>query len=99
MIQHGEGKEGTKPVTIVKCPCGHCETYGLSDGLFYQGCGWSRERAQQYADAINRADEERWNGRRCGNCGQAWAAHWTDSEGARYCSAEAGETFEETMAS
>jgi hypothetical protein len=60
MIQHGEGKvAGPGPVVIVKCPCGHkgCNTYGLSDGLFYQGCGWSRERAQQYADAINAVDK------------------------------------------
>jgi hypothetical protein len=58
VTQHGQDKELVQPVEIVKCPCGHpnCNTYGLSDGLFYNGCGWSRERAQQYADAINEAD-------------------------------------------
>lgn len=60
MIQHGEDKEKPAgPVEIVKCPCGKCNTYGLSDGLFYAGCGWSKERAQQYADAINAADRLR----------------------------------------
>lgn len=44
-------------VTIRKCPCGDsvCTTYGLSDGLFHQGTGWNKERAQQYADAINQS--------------------------------------------
>lgn len=45
-------------VTIVKCPCRHawCPYYGLSDGFFSQGTGWPKERAQQYADAINAYD-------------------------------------------
>lgn len=45
-------------VTIMKCQCGDsiCNRYGLSDGMFYQGCGWEKERAQQYADAINAYD-------------------------------------------
>jgi hypothetical protein len=49
-------------VTIIKCRCGNsvCNTYGLSEGMFYQGCGWPKERAQQYADAINHYDQERW---------------------------------------
>ncbi len=44
-------------VQIVKCQCGDsaCNIYGLSDGTFYNGNGWDKERAQQYADAINRA--------------------------------------------
>lgn len=45
-------------VTIIKCNCGDpaCNTYSLSDGMFYQGNGWPKERAQQYADAINSYD-------------------------------------------
>lgn len=45
-------------VTIVKCNCGDaiCNRYGLSDGVFYQGNGWEKKRAQQYADAINEYD-------------------------------------------
>lgn len=45
-------------VTIVKCKCGDavCNRYGLSDGVFYQGNGWEKERAQEYADAINAYD-------------------------------------------
>lgn len=47
-----------RPVTIVQCPCAHegCHYYGLSDGVFYQGNGWEKERAQQYADAVNSID-------------------------------------------
>jgi hypothetical protein len=50
--------ESRPKVTIVKCRCGDevCKTYGLSDGTFYQGNGWPKERAQQYADAINAYD-------------------------------------------
>lgn len=44
-------------VTIVKCSCGECDRYGLSEGTFYMGSGWSKERAQEYADAINYYDE------------------------------------------
>ena len=42
-------------VTIVKCPCLDpiCKYYSLSDGHFYQGNGWNKKRAQEYADAIN----------------------------------------------
>lgn len=49
------------PVMIVKCPCGDgvCSYYWVSDGSFHQGTGWSKERAQQYADAINEADRAR----------------------------------------
>lgn len=45
-------------VTIVKCSCGAevCNRYGLSEGIFHMGCGWPKERAQQYADAINAYD-------------------------------------------
>lgn len=46
-------------VTTVKCKCGDpvCNTYGLSDGTFYQGNGWPKERAEQYAEAINAYDK------------------------------------------
>lgn len=42
-------------VTIVKCNCNSptCNRHSLSDGVFYQGSGWEKERAQEYADAIN----------------------------------------------
>jgi hypothetical protein len=45
-------------VTIIKCNCGSetCNRYSLSDGIFYQGSGWEKKRAQQYADAINAYD-------------------------------------------
>lgn len=48
------------PVTIVKCQCGQsgCDRYGLSEGMFYQGCGWSKERAEQIAAAINDYDSQ-----------------------------------------
>lgn len=42
-------------VTIEKCPCGHptCKYYGVSNGTFYQGCGWDEETAQFVADCFN----------------------------------------------
>jgi hypothetical protein len=46
-------------VTIVKCNCGECDRYGLSDGTFYRGNGWEKERAQEYADAINEYDAKK----------------------------------------
>ena len=45
-------------VTIEKCPCGVCERYMLSFGMFYQGTGWNKEEAQYIADLIN-ADKEK----------------------------------------
>ena len=53
--------EATPRVTIVKCPCGHegCHYYGLSDGVFYQGNGFTKERAQRYADAFNAFNPQR----------------------------------------
>jgi hypothetical protein len=46
-------------ITIVKC-CDDedCDRYGLSDGHFNQGNGWEKERAQEYADAINAYDAD-----------------------------------------
>ena len=48
-------------IKIVKCPCGHksCRYYSLSDGVFYAGSGWDKERAQEYADAINAYDADK----------------------------------------
>lgn len=42
-------------VEIVKCPCGDsiCSTYGLSEGMFYQGSGWDKETAERMAAAWN----------------------------------------------
>lgn len=42
-------------VKIVKCSCGDlvCNKYGLSDGTFFQGTGWSKELAQRHAAAFN----------------------------------------------
>lgn len=43
-------------ITIERCPCGDCETYGLSDGTFFQGSGWPKELAQRHADCFNAMD-------------------------------------------
>lgn len=45
-------------VTIVKCGCGDtgCRSYGISDGIFREGSGWDRERAEFIARAINEHD-------------------------------------------
>lgn len=45
-------------ITIVRCRCGDdvCNRHGLSDGIFPQGAGWEKERAQEHADAINGYD-------------------------------------------
>lgn len=43
-------------ITIERCPCGDCETYGLSDGTFFQGNGWPKELAQRHADCFNAMD-------------------------------------------
>lgn len=41
-------------VEIVKCQCGPiCQTHGLSFGSFYQGCGWTKEEAEEIARRIN----------------------------------------------
>lgn len=44
-----------REVKVVKCSCGDpvCQTYGLDDGLFYQGSGWSKELAEKHAKAYN----------------------------------------------
>ena len=50
----------SEQVTIVKCRCGSsvCNTYGLSDGIFPQGAGWPKHRAEQIAQSINAYDAD-----------------------------------------
>lgn len=50
-----------RKVTIIKCPCGHefCRKYWISEGSFTQGDGWTKERAEEIALAINVFDEEK----------------------------------------
>lgn len=45
-------------VTIEHCQCGHptCKTYGVSNGTFYQGCGWSKRDAEFVAHCFNNRD-------------------------------------------
>ncbi len=42
-------------VNVTKCQCGHplCKTYGVSNGTFYQGCGWDRDTAIFVAYCFN----------------------------------------------
>lgn len=37
------------------CPCGHptCKTYSVSNGNFYQGCGWNKQDAEFVAWCFN----------------------------------------------
>jgi len=46
-------------VTAVLCPCGYknCKTYGVSNGTFYQGCGWDKESAEFVAWAFNNQEQ------------------------------------------
>lgn len=42
-------------VSIERCMCGHpaCKTYGVSNGTFYQGCGWGKHDAEFVAFCFN----------------------------------------------
>ena len=42
-------------VKATKCLCSHptCKTYGVSNGTFYQGCGWEKEDAEFVAWCFN----------------------------------------------
>lgn len=46
-------------IEAVKCQCGHpaCQTYGLSLGRFYQGCGFTKEEADRIALCWNSFDK------------------------------------------
>ena len=76
-------------VHIVKCQCGYksCDRYGLSIGHFYQGCGWSREEAEEIARRCNMHEElvkilrravifieDEWSGTSSDSTGQQWLA-------------------------
>lgn len=44
-------------VIAEKCPCGRCSTYGVSNGTFYQGCGWEKEDAEFVAWCFNNKEQ------------------------------------------
>ena len=46
-------------VKATKCLCSHptCKTYGVSNGTFYQGCGWKKEDAEFVAWCFNNREQ------------------------------------------
>jgi hypothetical protein len=42
-------------LTIEKCPCGNpaCNTYGVQQGMFYQGSGFDKDEAEEIACRFN----------------------------------------------